>query len=155
MDAHPEWVMRGGMLAYLDACHDMTEAGWLGISEDGEGFGVADFWTIAQVAPGGLRGEGDRMARRWIERYPATTGLECWFRRVIVRLTRQDVAPFEPWVILLAMGHAYAGRTAPSPVDYATKVNMPMASRTYARVVKIARDEMPEDAHAQKPFYCM
>lgn len=136
--------MSGGILAYLDACRDISEAQWLDISEDGEGKERADFWTIAQVVPWELRETGERFAQRWIVGEQPETALECWFRRVVTKLSKQTIAATEPWVILHAMAHAYAGPLAPSPADYATVANMPMESRHYARTVSIARKLAPD-----------
>lgn len=128
---------------YLDACAGVSETQWLDIFT-GEAREQAEFWSLDQVVPGELRREGERLVRRWLAGEPPVTSLECWFRHVVCVLSRQDMAPVEPWVILFAMAHALAGRSAPSPREFAFKTNIPMASRTFARAVSIARRECPD-----------
>lgn len=135
--------MSGGMMAYLDACWGVSDAQWLGIQERYRPE-RADFWTIAQVVPGELRRKGDELARRWVDGKPPATSLECWFRRVVVRMSDARQAPVEPWVILYAMAHAYGGMSMPSPVEYAHKVKMPIKSKEFQRAVSLARDEMKD-----------
>lgn len=136
--------MSGGINAYLDACRDISEAQWLDISDDGDRE-QADFWTIAQVVPGELRETGDRFARRWMDGLSPETGLECWFRRVSARLARRHFVVVEPWVILYSMTHALAGRSAPSPTDYARMVNLPIECEDFQRAVAASRVESPQD----------
>ena len=144
MAARKDARVSGGIMGYLDACWGVSDAQWLGISEEAS-YPRADFWTIAQVVPGELRRKGDELARRWVDGEPPVTALECWFRRIVFRLGRRDMAPVEPWVILYAMAHAYGGWGAPSPVEYAQQVKMPIDSDTFQRAVSTARDEMDDE----------
>lgn len=132
--------MSGGIMGYLDACWGVSDAQWLdiGVKYQSE---RADFWSIAQVVPGELRRAGDDLARRWIDGEPPVTSLECWFRRVVIRLGVDRQAPVEPWVILYAMAHAHGGMSMPSPVEYAKKVKMPIRAEAFQWAVSIARDE--------------
>lgn len=145
MDASKDARVSGGIMGYLDACWGVSDAQWLGISDE-PNYPRADFWTIAQVVPGDLRRKGDDLARRWLDGEPPVTSLECWFRRVVVRMGQRSMAAIEPWVVLYAMAHAYGGMSMPSPVEYVHKVKMPVDAETFQRAVSIARDEM-EDAN--------
>lgn len=131
--------MSGGIMGYLDACWGVSDAQWLGISEE-PSYPRADVWTIAQVVPGELRREGDELARRWLDGEPPITSLECWFRRTVASLEKQHTEAVEPWVILYAMAHALGGRQSPSPREYAAKVNMPVSAKAFALAVASARD---------------
>lgn len=142
--------MKGPVMAYLDACAGVTDEQWLGIDGDGEDRERADFWTIAQVVPSELREAGEWFAQRWIAGKPPETALECWFRRVVVRVAEWKKAPVEPWVVLLAMAHAYAGRNAPSPAEFARKAGMPMQARDYGDAVSVARDEASEGSTRER-----
>lgn len=147
MDASKDARVSGGIMGYLDACWGVSDAQWLGISDE-PNYPRADFWTIAQVVPGELRRKGDELARRWLNGDPPVTSLECWFRRVVVRMSGVRQAPVDPWVILYAMAHAHGGVNMPSPVEYAYKVKMPIKSKEFQRAVSLARAEMKDEETA-------
>jgi len=140
-------MSHGGILAYLDACEQFSECEWLGISEDGDnGRDQSDFWSIDQVVPGELRDLGFSFHLRMLEGLPPETSLECWFRRVVRKMSNRKYAPVEAWVVLHAMAHAYAGKQAPSPFEFSMLVGMGIRARHYFELVIAARKTMPKDA---------
>jgi len=95
------------------------------------------------VLPRDIRMVGDLFAQRLARGERPHTSLECWFRRVLRRVSNNRVAePMEPWVVLTAM--AYSMTDLGDPAIFATYAPMPCSANEFRRAVKAADRERPK-----------
>ena len=95
------------------------------------------------VLPRDIRMVGDLFADKLARGVKPNTALECWFRRVLRRLSDNRVAePMEPWVVLTAM--AYSLTDLGDPVIFATYAPMPCSADAFRRAVNAAYRERPK-----------
>lgn len=95
------------------------------------------------VLPRDIRMVGDLFADKLARGVKPNTALECWFRRVLRRVSKNRVAePMEPWVVLTAM--AYSLTDLGDPAIFATYAPMPCSADAFRRAVKAAYMERPK-----------
>ena len=100
------------------------------------------------VLPRDIRMVGDLFADKLARGVKPNTALECWFRRVLRRLSNNRVAePMEPWVVLTAM--AYTMTDLGDPAIFATYAPMPCSPDAFRRAVHAAYRERPKSTTTQ------